>query len=199
MPKNDQRQSLRQELRKKRRALTEQQQDDAASELLNQWYTNQIHLSTQTPLNKIALYLANDGELSPHQIANDIFSRDTITPQTTLYLPALNNDKLLFAHYSKSSEWHTNRFGIEEPVDENALLPNQLDLVFLPLVGFDEQGGRLGMGGGFYDKSFAQKKPKEKPLLIGLAHECQKVNQLPIASWDVPLDGILTPERFIWF
>ncbi len=74
-------------------------------------------------------------------------------------------------------------------------LAGALDLVLLPLVGFDEQGGRLGMGGGFYDRSLAylaRRKNGHKPTLIGLAHECQKVDRLALASWDIPLAGTVT-------
>ena len=68
-----------------------------------------------------------------------------------------------------------------------------MKLVFMPLVGFDILGGRLGMGGGYYDKTFATRES----LLVGLAHDCQKVDSLPIESWDVPLDAIATDSLYI--
>jgi len=72
-------------------------------------------------------------------------------------------------------------------------------LVLLPLVGFDEQGGRLGMGGGFYDRSLAYRplrKNWHKPTLLGVAHECQKVDRLALASWDIRLQGVVTDRRW---
>ncbi|HBP2722431.1 TPA: 5-formyltetrahydrofolate cyclo-ligase, partial [Pseudomonas aeruginosa] len=93
--------------------------------------------------------------------------------------------------------WTRNRFRISEPLADAGRQRKAwaLDLVLLPLVGFDEQGGRLGMGGGFYDRSLAylaRRKNGHKPTLIGLAHECQKVDRLALASWDIPLAGTVT-------
>ena len=72
-----------------------------------------------------------------------------------------------------------------------------LDAVLFPLVGFDETGGRLGMGGGFYDRTFAfsRIRPCMAPKLVGLAHDFQRVEQLPIEPWDVPLHGVVTDKR----
>jgi 5-formyltetrahydrofolate cyclo-ligase len=72
--------------------------------------------------------------------------------------------------------------------------------VLLPLVAFDPQGGRLGMGGGYYDRTFAflnGQKGGQKPKLIGLAHHFQQIPKLPIESWDVPLNAIVTDEQVI--
>jgi 5-formyltetrahydrofolate cyclo-ligase len=69
-----------------------------------------------------------------------------------------------------------------------------MDMVCLPLVGFDNRCQRLGMGGGFYDRSLARKK-WGKVFTVGLAHECQQVTQIPIAAWDIALNAVLTPTR----
>ena len=72
-------------------------------------------------------------------------------------------------------------------------------MVLLPLVGFDANGARLGMGGGFYDATFAfkqkpavQTKPTAKPWLFGVAHACQQVDALTTEAWDIPLQGVVT-------
>ena len=67
----------------------------------------------------------------------------------------------------------------------------------LPLVGFDRRGRRLGMGGGFYDRTFAfsRIRPRLAPKLIGLAHDLQRVQQLPVEPWDVPLHGVVTDRQ----
>ncbi|BBN82699.1 hypothetical protein PA25_26840 [Pseudoalteromonas sp. A25] len=74
----------------------------------------------------------------------------------------------------------------------------ELDYLLMPLVAFDHLGNRLGMGGGYYDKTLARyyKEHMKKPELIGLAHDCQKVEQLPTEAWDVPLQQIITPSKF---
>eukprot|EP00487_Bulimina_marginata_P005672 TRINITY_DN23975_c0_g1_i1.p1 TRINITY_DN23975_c0_g1~~TRINITY_DN23975_c0_g1_i1.p1 ORF type:complete len:119 (-),score=11.69 TRINITY_DN23975_c0_g1_i1:63-419(-) len=92
----------------------------------------------------------------------------------------------------------TNRYGIFEPkLNCSQICPiEQLDILFTPLVAFDVQGNRLGMGGGFYDRTLAKyyQEQWQKPIVIGLAHECQKVDHVPTEAWDIPLKWIATPE-----
>lgn len=86
-------------------------------------------------------------------------------------------------------------FGILEPRGTRMRSARELDLVFLPLVGFDLAGNRIGMGRGFYDRHFAHRRllrQWRRPLLVGLAYEVQKVSALPHAPHDVPLDAIVT-------
>ena len=89
-----------------------------------------------------------------------------------------------------------NRYRLPEPdvSDDEMLVPEELDLVLAPLVVFDAQRNRIGMGGGYYDRSFAFRKDPAnmKPTLIGVAHELQKVDQLIPESWDVQLDMVVT-------
>ncbi len=76
----------------------------------------------------------------------------------------------------------------------------ELDLVFLPLVAFDRVGHRVGMGGGYYDRTFAfVQQMHHKPILIGLAYEMQQVDGLPFCTWDIPLDGVLTEKQLRLF
>ena len=87
-----------------------------------------------------------------------------------------------------------NRFGIPEPLQGKVCPPRVLSLVLLPLVAFDTGGNRLGMGKGYYDHTFAflRCSQRRRPVLLGLAHECQRVDALDTASWDVPLQAIVT-------
>ena len=91
-----------------------------------------------------------------------------------------------------------NKFRLPEPdVDEAEMLaPEELDLVLVPLVVFDSERNRIGMGGGFYDRSFSFRKNPESttPVLIGVAHELQKVDQIIPQAWDVRLDMIVTDQ-----
>ena len=142
----------------------------------------------------IALYLANDAEIDPRFLCEHAWHSGK-----QVYLPILAplKDSLYFAPYYPDSKMQLNRFNIPEPV----CLPSewktagQLDLLLLPLVAFDEQGNRVGMGGGFYDRTLAYLRYRRcwrKPALIGLAHEVQKAAGLTTHSWDIPVDSIIT-------
>lgn len=182
------RSSIRQFMRHQRSQLSPQQQLQAARNLSQIVFTQPWFQRAQN----IALYLANDGEMDPIVVMEKARYRGK-----SILLPSLSptkNGHLCFA--PDDGPQIKNKFGILEPDPRrNTLVPaKQLDVVFMPLVAFDENGGRLGMGGGFYDRTFESLKQNSlnKPRLIGLAHEFQKVEKLPIESWDVPLDGIIT-------
>lgn len=109
---------------------------------------------------------------------------------------------LRFARLNGRNVMTPNRFGISEPSDPRPLRAWQLDLLFVPLVGFDDQGFRLGMGGGYYDATLAYRRrgrTGKKPLLIGVGFECQRVERLPCDPWDTPLDAALTERNFYVF
>jgi 5-formyltetrahydrofolate cyclo-ligase len=91
-------------------------------------------------------------------------------------------------------------FGIAEPQGGRLRAPRSMDVVFVPLVGFDPQGHRIGMGRGFYDRYFAHRARLahwRRPLLIGLAYEVQRVPALPASMHDVPLDAIVTESTVL--
>jgi len=186
---------LRRMLRKARRALTASQQRQAARGLYKQL--------AQQPLFRrakhISLYLPTDGEIDPRLLLRAAQRRGKAT-----YLPVLSawpRTKMVFQRIRPGEKLQPNRFRILEPRHNLARQRKvwALDLVLLPLVGFDDVGGRLGMGGGFYDRSLAylaRRKNWRKPTLLGLAHECQKVERLAQASWDVPLQGTVTDKAW---
>lgn len=197
LPASNQRTSLRRELRKSRRQLTKFQQDQAAQKtcrLIGQqaWFIN---------ASSLAVYMAADGELNPLPLALLAHKMGK-----KVYLPVLhpvNNKHLMFIRFTPTTPLVKNRFGILEPklrgyglFRHNSCKVFTLDLLLMPLVGFDLQGSRLGMGGGFYDRTLAQKPAEiKRPKLVGLAHECQKVTHIPSESWDIPLTGIVTPSQ----
>nr|WP_180202213.1 5-formyltetrahydrofolate cyclo-ligase [Pseudomonas sp. SbOxS1]NYU01576.1 5-formyltetrahydrofolate cyclo-ligase [Pseudomonas sp. SbOxS1] len=186
---------LRRMLRKARRALTPSQQRQAARGLYKQL--------AQQPLFRrakhISLYLPTDGEIDPRLLLRAAQRRGKAT-----YLPVLSawpRTKMVFQRIRPGEKLKPNRFRILEPRHSLARQRKvwALDLVLLPLVGFDDVGGRLGMGGGFYDRSLAylaRRNDWRKPTLLGLAHECQKVERLAQASWDVPLQGTVTDKAW---
>lgn len=188
------RQQLRQQMRAQRRALSRIEQTLAAARLARHFSRNPLFQRAR----RIAFYLANDGEISPAPLLDKALAMGK-----NCYLPVLHplrHNRLWFVRYRPGCPMSRNRFGIDEPQDKlNPRVPAwSLDLVLLPLVAFDTDGGRLGMGGGFYDRSFAFKqgrRPARKPRLIGLAHQLQRVDRLATASWDIPLAGIATDRQ----
>ena len=186
---------LRRQLRMQRRALSRHAQRQAAQGLYKQLAQHPLFRRAQ----QIALYLPNDGEIDPRALLRAAQQRGKAT-----YLPVLSpwpRSKMVFQRSRAGELLRKNRFGIYEPK------PNRkqqrkiwtLDLVLLPLVGFDRHGARLGMGGGFYDRSLAYRSMRKnwhKPTLLGLAHECQQVERLAMASWDVPLQGTVTDKAW---
>lgn len=196
------RQQLRRRLRQRRRSLSATQQRQAAIDLCRAIVSANELLSVR----HLALYLPNDGEIDPSLLIPYFHKRGI-----NLYLPVLRpyvENRLWFVRLQPDTRLARNRFGIWEPETRSAAHSSKrlpawaLNMVLMPLVGFDEQGGRLGMGGGFYDRSLSFKHvgkntsgSNTRPALIGLAHDCQCVDKLELAPWDIPLQNIVTAQR----
>ena len=186
---------LRRQLRKARRSLTRSQQREAARGLYRQLAQHPLFRRAR----HVSLYLPMDGEIDPRLLLRAAQRRGKAT-----YLPVLNawpRTRMVFQRVRPGEKFKPNRFRIPEPRINRAKQRRiwALDLVLMPLVGFDDEGGRLGMGGGFYDRSLAYRAHRStwrKPVLLGLAHECQKVERLAQASWDVPLQGTVSDKRW---
>jgi 5-formyltetrahydrofolate cyclo-ligase len=187
--------ALRRQLRQARRNLSPQQQQRAARALYRQLAQHPLFRRAR----HIALYLPNDGEIDPRPLLREAQRRGKAT-----YLPVLSawpRTKMNFQRVRMHEALARNRFRIEEPSARRARQRKvwTLDLVLLPLVGFDLYGGRLGMGGGFYDRSLAYRRLRKnwhKPTLLGVAHECQQVDRLALASWDIRLGAVVTDQRW---
>ncbi|MDB2384711.1 5-formyltetrahydrofolate cyclo-ligase [Endozoicomonas sp.] len=187
--------ALRQQLRKRRQSLSQEQQRVAQGQLGQLICSLTVFQESQ----HIALYLANDGEISPAAIAEAAWQQGK-----TCYLPVIDTPHkgdMYFLPFESDTPMQNNTYGIPEPQRPDTMIckAEKLDLILLPLTGFDEKGHRMGMGGGYYDRALAfttsQKNP-QKPLLIGLAHECQKVEKLVVNIWDISLAGIATDQCF---
>jgi 5-formyltetrahydrofolate cyclo-ligase len=142
---------------------------------------------------RIGLYLANDGEVNTKPAIKQAWQNGQ-----NVYLPVLDPVRkgfLWFLEYKPNSRMRTNRFGIAEPDPRfnKRIKAKFLHTIGMPLVAFDANGNRLGMGGGFYDRSFEFCRQSEvKPKLFGLAHHCQKVDNLPLEKWDIQLKEIIS-------
>ena len=180
------RNQLRQQIRKTRANLTALQQQQAEDSITQQ----ALALIEAQNAQHIALYVSFDGEISTDKLIKTLWAQDK-----HVYLPVLhpfNPNHLLFLRYLPDTPMLKNKFGIWEPKlnVQNVLPLDELDILFTPLVAFDKQGNRLGMGGGFYDRTL-QNWQNSSFIPVGLAHQCQQVEQLPTEAWDVPLHRIL--------
>jgi 5-formyltetrahydrofolate cyclo-ligase len=181
--------SLRSGLRAQRRAIPAPQRIAAADALGNRL----LSLAFAPTTGYVAGYWAMDGEIALH-------SWQLRLPRELVYcLPVLHEENLLrFAPWRPGDPLVTNRFGIPEPDVEpaSALPPEAMSLVVMPLVGFDPGGRRLGMGGGWYDRSFAfRNATMPPPWLVGVGFDAQCVDALDAESWDVLPDAICTETR----
>lgn len=180
------RHQLRQQIRKTRANLTALQQQQAEDSITQQ----ALALIEERNAQHIALYISFDGEISTEKLIKILWMQGK-----QVYLPVLhpfNPNHLLFLRYLPEIPMLKNKFGIWEPKlnVQNVLPLKELDILFTPLVAFDKQGNRLGMGGGFYDRTL-QNWRNSSFIPVGLAHQCQQVEQLPTEVWDVPLHQIL--------
>jgi 5-formyltetrahydrofolate cyclo-ligase len=188
-----QRRDLRQRLADQRRALPPAERIAAAQGLRRSLDQLPEYLTDA----RVAGYWASHGELPLNLAIAPLAGRGQ-----QFLLPVIGAGKLLrFAPWQAGDEVQPNRYGIPEPVAPAELLePFQLDLVFVPLLGFDRRGNRLGHGGGYYDRSFAflneQVRPTE-PLLVGIAYAFQELPEIEEEDWDVPLDFIATERELI--
>lgn len=189
------RRALRKELRAARRALSPAEQKHASRAVARRLGKRPEFQRA----NRIAFYLASDGEVDPWPLLLKAHAAGK-----ACYLPVLRpgGRGMHFVRYTPGDPLRPNRFDIPEPAQARGrdIPALQLDLILTPLVGFDETGQRIGMGGGFYDRTLAglaRRRYWRRPRVIGLAHECQRVPEIPVRPWDVPLHAIATPQRII--
>jgi 5-formyltetrahydrofolate cyclo-ligase len=147
----------------------------------------------------IAAYLPFDGEVDLSRLLEH-----AIEAGKAIYLPAVGQRRerpMRFIRIRPGDRLRANRFGIGEPIPVAGKreAPGRISLILLPVVGFDESGTRLGMGGGFYDRCLASLAPRTlfRKRLVGIAFECQKLDGIPRMEWDVPLSAIVT-ERAVY-
>jgi 5-formyltetrahydrofolate cyclo-ligase len=187
-------QNIRQQLRKQREQLSSVERNLASQAIVNTILESPVYRSSQ----RVATYwpVKNEVDTLP-------FITQALEHGKQVYLPVLsglNKQFLHFARYLPECEMTVNEFNIPEPqVKAKDLVdPIQLDLVVTPLLGFDEQLNRIGMGGGYYDRTFEfllTKKKWFKPILVGVAYECQKLPAINSNPWDVPLAQVITQKN----
>lgn len=176
-------------MRQRRRSLPLRQKASAAQQL--------THHILQTRLfqraSHIACFISNDGEINTEPLIQAAWQANK-----NIHLPILAGDnhspRLQFRPYRQDTVMQRNRYGIPEPATGPLQDGRHFDLVLMPLVAFDTQGNRLGMGGGYYDRTFAylHQLQHQRPRLIGLAYAFQQIDALVAEPWDVPLWAVAT-------
>lgn len=186
--------TLRKQIRNKRRALSDSEREQASFLLCERIANSRTFQHSK----HIAFYLSNDGEIDIHLLIEHAWQLGK-----NCYLPVLaepNTNKLWFIPYTSGIKLKNNRFGIPEPVHSHKMRLRKtlsLDLILMPLVAFDEHCNRLGMGGGFYDRTLSflnHRQNWHKPNLLGVAYEFQKQKQFEVNPWDIPLQAIATDK-----
>lgn len=183
---------LRRQLRQARKNLTDDKRRAASRAMVN-------HAGRFLKRGRrISCYWAFGSELDMGMLIHEAQARGV-----EMYFPVLphRGRRMWFARYDKDSVcYREHRFGMLETSGE-LRRAEQLNLMFVPLLGIDRQGYRLGQGGGFYDATLAFRRyhPARCVRLIGVAYHCQLIDSLPREPWDMPLDGLITERGLKWF
>ena len=176
---------LRREMRLRRRALPGYRRRLAERSLVR----HLRNLPAYRRARRLALYWPADGEPDVRAIATDAWSCGK-----RVYLPVVGRGATLeFARWRRGTKLRRNRYGIPEPItSRRRILASQLELLIVPLVAFDSDGNRLGMGAGYYDRALGARR--RRPTLVGAAFSFQQAPAIPAQPWDAPL-GVIITER----
>jgi len=178
---NNAKQKLRKELLSIRKALSADQVNTLSQSICNYL----LHASFFDIAQHVGYYSSINNEVSLSTLITAV--------SKNFYLPKIVEDKLVFCR--DSGIYYTNIYHILEPCTDTSIAIEQLDLILLPLVGFDTYGNRLGMGRAFYDKLL--NNAKKPPLLVGVSYAFQQKILIPCEPHDKKLDYIVT-ENGIW-
>jgi len=183
-------QQLRSDLKKRRASLDPAEISSASLSIAAKFW----QLPCVQRVNNIGIYMSVAGEIDCGPLIKMGWLR-----KKRVFAPVLAKNRLNFAPLETGSKLIPNRFDILEPVcrSDDLLPPRQLDVVIVPLLAFDRQLNRIGMGAGYYDRTFAFSKRQKvwrRPLLIGVAYSFQRVEEFAARTWDVPLHAVITEQ-----
>lgn len=186
------RKNIRQNILQKRRALSVDDSLKAGKQILKR-IVDHPHFQSK---KVVGSYLSLGGELSTEPINNYLVENHYLA------LPFMNiheRGHMDFFSYKKGDVLIENRYHILEPENSPSklVIPDAIEALIVPLVGFDNKGNRLGMGGGYYDRML--KKISAQCLLIGVAYDFQMLDSVPVENWDMPLDEVITPTHHYKF
>ena len=210
MTTEEQRLKIRKDMLGKRGQLSESELHLAGDRLAERIEENSKawRNATDNPI-MIAGYLALGGEIPLDASMNRLRQQGMLT-----CVPVIEGDKMRFAQLTNDTTLVAGKYGIRIPEYKASELldATELNIILAPLVAFDNSGNRIGMGGGYYDRTFAHLHPdnandnsigkttaSQLQKLIGVAHDFQYVQQVPVESWDVPLTMALTDHSTYLF
>ena len=184
--------ALRRELRRKRSEIPPEDAREAA-------LAAACHLAGSASLRRaqhIAVYLHYGSELGTTALL-DILLREG----KNVYVPRIGRERRMrFVEITATTPLRLNMLGIKEPAGRlRTRRVKQLDVIIVPLLGFDGNGQRLGNGGGYYDRALASPRPFRKPLLVGYGYEIQRTAVIPSEPWDIRLDAVATESGLYKF
>ena len=134
----------------------------------------------------VACYLSTPDEVATWSIIQRAWNM-----KKRIFAPVLKkNGFMQFCELTADTSIQVNQLGIAEPVSDKIISPRMLDIVITPVVAFDDIGHRVGMGGGYFDRTFSFLRGRKHlfhPKLIGVAFACQKVERISPNPWDIPL------------
>tara|TARA_B100001123_G_C14908555_1_gene866805 strand:- start:9 stop:593 length:585 start_codon:yes stop_codon:yes gene_type:complete len=158
-----------------------------------------VKLSHYKNSTKIGCYVSTRYEVQTESIISSIHE-----DEKELFLPKIKpNSEMDFVQTSKKTQFYINKFGIKEPESNNISIESNLDLVIVPLVAFDVNKNRIGMGGGYYDRKFEKLNTNEyniknrEPILIGLGFDCQKTEEIQTEKWDIKLTCVISESGIL--
>ncbi|AKC60421.1 5-formyltetrahydrofolate cyclo-ligase [Blochmannia endosymbiont of Camponotus (Colobopsis) obliquus] len=191
------RNALREHFRSIRRKQTTQQKNIAAHKItkyiINSYFIKQA--------KTIALFMSFNNEINTNLLINKLLQNNK-----KIFLPVVKNSNksknLIFSEYTHTTPLIKNQFNIQEPQwNQNTLIDKKkIDILFVPLIAFDQYGNRLGSGGGFYDIILKNWQKNHTFIPIGLAYDCQlSKKNIPTTPRDIALPEIITPSyHWIW-
>tara|TARA_Y100000739_G_scaffold28890_1_gene22173 strand:+ start:1014 stop:1571 length:558 start_codon:yes stop_codon:yes gene_type:complete len=180
--------SVKENIRTKKRYERSLLSDAHIARLSDNFLTQWMKFSKELSYQSIALYYPFDNEASTLEIINYLHSKNK-----EVLLPVIENNSktLFFAKNGIQSELIKNNFGIFEPKNKEFVDIEEIDLALIPCVAFNDKLFRLGMGGGFYDRTFSK---KSSTILIGMAYSFQYENESFQEKHDIKMDYVITQK-----
>lgn len=160
--------------------------------------TNNLHVHIKPLIDSfitqnVSIFQPYNNEIDTNNLITLLFSK-----KISISLPCIDEDsnQMIFRELKEGEELVKGKYGILEPSDKNkVIIPSVL---FIPLLAFDDNGNRLGYGGGYYDKYIEELENNENmSIKIGVGYSFQKINEVPNNSMDKKLNWILT-EKYLY-